>query len=484
MIFVKKGRFVVNTIISASLLLSLLGCTSEQTNKKVEQSNPDLTTIHIIAESPEAITLFRMEEQEILESYGIKLVYNYPQRITDRLEDYLFSTDDTYDIFVVFPAKIPLYIERNMLLPLDSYMAKNKEFDNEIIPVYRKLYMNYDNHDYGVVYDGDTRLLFYRKDLFEKYNNEYKQQFGVDLTPPETWEEYEQVAKFLTRDIDGDGKIDIYGTATLNADSKRYIWFAERFISMGGKYFDEDMHPLITSKEGIRSIEEQMALENSGATPSQSMFDWVDLNNAFLQGNIAMVVQFSDTARFSFDEHEETWNSKIPGKVGWSLVPGETPESSRGGTWIGRVLSISKDSKHPDQAWQVIEHITSFDASKDAIGSFETINDPYLNSHLTANGKGPFPSEKMNQNFLDTVKESLENPNVDLMIPGGWEYMQVLDHYLNLAMIGKITPEEALQSTAGEWEKITDKFGREEQKRFYKEWLQKLEEIKNVSKEK
>lgn len=479
-----KSRLFVNILIIVSIILSLIGCSTTKTNQEDQKSSPELTTIHVIAESPEAITLFRIEEKELKEKYGIKLVYNYPQRITDRLEDYLFLTKDTYDIFVIFPAKIPLYTERDMLLPLDSYIAKNPDFDQDIIPVYRKLYMNYGGHDYGMVYDGDTRLLFYRKDLFKKYNDEYKLKYGVDLTPPQTWKEYEQVAKFLTRDLNNDGKIDIYGTATLNADSKRYIWFAERFISMGGQYFDEDMHPLITSEEGIRAIEEQLALEESGATPPKSMFDWVDLNNAFLQGNVAMVVQFSDTARFSYDVNEETWNSKISGKVGWSLVPGETPQSPRGGTWIGRVLAISKDSKNPDKAWQVIQHITSKDASNLAINSFETINDPYRWDHLKANGKGPFPTEALNQDFLDTVKESLRNPNVDLMIPGGWDYMQILDHYLNLALIRKITPEEALQNTAAEWEALTEKYGREQQKSYYKEWLQKLEDIKDVSEEK
>ncbi|WP_458414451.1 ABC transporter substrate-binding protein [Schinkia sp. CFF1] len=478
----KKHSYMKNSLIATSLLLSLIGCTNHD-NKNDAKKNIELTPIHVIAESPEAITLFRMEEKEIEKKYGVKLVYNYPQRITDRLEDYLFASKDKYDIYVIFPAKIPLYIERDMLLPLDSYIAKNPGFAKDIIPAYRKLYMNYGGHDYGMVYDGDTHLLFYRKDLFKRYNNQYKKQYGVDLTPPKTWKEYAQIAKFLTRDLDGDGKIDVYGTATLNADSKRYIWFAERFISMGGKYFDENMHPLITSKEGVRAIKEQLAIENSGATPPQSMYDWVDLNNAFLQGNVAMVVQFSDTARFSFDEND-TWDSKVAGKVGWSLVPGETPESLRGGTWIGRVLAISKDSKNPDKAWQVIQHITSYEVSKDAIGSFETINDPFRLAHLKANGKGPFPNEAINQNFLDTVKESLKNPNVDLMIPGGWDYMQALDHYLYLAMIGKVTPEEALESTAVKWEELTDKYGREQQKKYYKEWLQKLGEIGNVSKEK
>ena len=70
---------------------------------------------------------------------------------------------------------------------------------NDILPVYRNLYMKFDEHDYGMVYDGDTHLLFYRKDVFEKYSSEYKQMYNKDLKPPSTWKEYDQIAKFLTR---------------------------------------------------------------------------------------------------------------------------------------------------------------------------------------------------------------------------------------------------------------------------------------------
>ncbi len=59
---------------------------------------------------------------------------------------------------------------------------------------------------------------------------------GKHGTNAKTWDEYEQIATFLTQDTDGDGKIDIYGTTSLYADSKRYIWFSERFLSMGGKF--------------------------------------------------------------------------------------------------------------------------------------------------------------------------------------------------------------------------------------------------------
>ena len=62
---------------------------------------------------------------------------------------------------MIFPAKIPDYVERDMLLPLDSYLEQQKDMRHPA--VYRNLYMKFNGHDYGMVYDGDTHLLFYRK---------------------------------------------------------------------------------------------------------------------------------------------------------------------------------------------------------------------------------------------------------------------------------------------------------------------------------
>ena len=65
------------------------------------------------------------------------------------------------------------------------------------------------------------------------------------------------------------------------------------------------------------------------------------------------------------------------------------------------------------------------------------------------------------------------------MIPGGWEYMQLLDKNIHLALIHKATPQEALQKTAQEWDLLTEKYGRTEQANHYKEWLDLLEGVGN-----
>ena len=70
------------------------------------------------------------------------------------------------------------------------------------------------------------------------------------------------------------------------------------------------------------------------------MYDWIDLNNAFLHGDVAMVVQWSDTSRFSFDQ--KVWKSEIANKVDWTLVPAEDEKALRGGIWIGRRFRNNK----------------------------------------------------------------------------------------------------------------------------------------------
>lgn len=460
---------------SLLLLSSLMGCQVSTEQPTVQKGKESLPVMKIIADSEQALAAFRMEEESISDKFGVRLEYHFPNRLNDNYEDFIFASKESFDIYVLFPAKIPQYVERGMLVPLDPYTAQDSSL-KDIIPIYRNMYMKYGDHDYGMVYDGDVHLLFYRKDLFQQFNEEYRRTYGVNLTPPQTWKEYDRIARFLTRDLNADGTVDIYGTATFSGDAKRYVWFAERFLAKGGRFFDDNMKPTIAGKEGKEALQEWIALQESGATPPNAMYDWIDLNHVFLQGRAAMVIQWSDTSRFSYDQQK--WGSQVAGKVAWSLVPGEKENSPRGGVWIGRVLSISSNSPHPDKAWEIIRYITSEEISSKAVTSLETVNDPYRTTHLISGGKGAFPDAESNREFLNTVRLSLKNTNADLMIPGGWEYMQVLDRNIGIALLHKKSPEQALKDTAVEWEKITDRYGRDQQKSYYRNWLHSLEEVR------
>ena len=150
------------------------------------------------------------------------------------------------------------------------------------------------------------------------------------------------------------------------------------------------------------------------------------------------------------------------------------------GFGLDEFLVFHPNLNNPDKAWEVISYITSKKVSKKALESKETINDPFRYSHFSSIGKGAFPTKEMNEDLLNTVQRSLENPNADLMISGGWEYMQILDQNIYLALIHKLTPEEAITKNRRRMEYITESYGRSEQARQYKEWLNLLKELKNM----
>lgn len=473
-------RFMLGVTAKMILLILILwlpGCAGIGSPQPAPQKNGSdgLPVLKIVADSEQAVEAIRMEEKEIEKRFHVRLAYYYPERLNDNLEEFLFSSSEPYDIYILFPAKLPAYVERQMIIPLDRYTADDPSLQ-DVLPIYRALYMHYGGHDYGMVYDGDAHLLFYRKDLFEKYGDEYLKKFGKKLAPPKSWAEFDQIAQFLTRDLDGDGKDDLYGTAIFGGDAKRYIWFLERYLSKGGAYFDEQMHPLISGPLGQQALEELVALQDKRVTPPHAMYDWLDLNHVFLNGKVAMVIQWSDTYRFTFDQ--QTWNSQVEGKVGFTQVPSDLEGAPRGGVWIGRIMAISSASAQPDKAWEVIRYLTSPQVSKRAVNSLNTVNDPYRSSHFIPEGKGPFPSEEENRSFLNALQESLQHPNADLMIPGGWEYMQVLDKRIGQALIREISVKEALEQTSAEWERITDRYGRTHQAEHYLQWKRALEAVK------
>jgi multiple sugar transport system substrate-binding protein len=72
--------------------------------------------------------------------------------------------------------------------------------------------------------------------------------------------------------------------------------------------------------------------------------------------------------------------------------------------------------------------------------------------------------------YTDAYFKLFDNPQQlpYLRIPGTFEYWLSLDTNLSRALLGELSPEEALQVTADEWERITDRFGRDRQRASYK----------------
>lgn len=61
----------------------------------------------------------------------------------------------------------------------------------------------------------------------------------------------------------------------------------------------------------------------------------------------------------------------------------------------------------------------------------------------------------------------------ELAIPAAFEYFRALEEAMTAAYGGKDV-QAALDEAAGKWEKITNRLGRETQRKFYIEWLRSV----------
>jgi multiple sugar transport system substrate-binding protein len=64
---------------------------------------------------------------------------------------------------------------------------------------------------------------------------------------------------------------------------------------------------------------------------------------------------------------------------------------------------------------------------------------------------------------VDNLQNTIEHSVPCINITGNNDYIQALDNNIQAVVTGGKTPEKAMQDAAAEWEKITDRIGRDKQ---------------------
>jgi multiple sugar transport system substrate-binding protein len=106
----------------------------------------------------------------------------------------------------IFAMDAPLFLDyqsRDVLLNLQPYIDKNPDILKDVYPQTLSAYQTPDGY-YGLPRDFQTIVLFYNKDMFDAAGMAYP-------TADWTWEDLRAAARQLTKDTNGDGKIDQYG---------------------------------------------------------------------------------------------------------------------------------------------------------------------------------------------------------------------------------------------------------------------------------
>jgi multiple sugar transport system substrate-binding protein len=403
----------------------------------------------------------------------------YPKIVTT-----LASGEDTFDVIAFAPAWAPDFTP--FLTEMPAEMQQGADWE-DIAPVYREALMVWNGKVLSQTMDGDVHTYTYRIDLFEDEKNktDFKAKYGYDLAIPKTWKEYLDIAEFFQRPDD-----KLWGTAEAFRRGGQQFWFffshAAGYTNhpdhKGAMFFDPDtMDAQVNNPGWVRGLEEYIRASKL-APPNALNFSFGEVNAAFAGGQAAQSIGWGDTGVIAADPKQ----SKVSGNVGSAMLPGtneiwnyktkqwdkfdevvETPFMAFGG-WQAAVPSSSKKQ---EAAWNYIQYLSSPEVSGQAAVTGGTGVNPYRASH-TANLAlwSKLFTEREAREYLGAQNDSVIAKNValDMRLPGYFSYTEVLEIELSKALAGQVKPQEALDTVAAEWNRLTDEFGRDNQLAAYR----------------
>lgn len=376
------------------------------------------------------------------------------------------AASGAYDILDVSPAWVPSLADGGVIAPIDELMAKhmNRADLDDYHPLYKSMPL-YKGKTWGFFDDGDVFMLYYRKDVFEdqKLKEAYKAKFNQDLRVPETWDEYAQVAQFITDQL----APNIYGAGhfrKFGSPGNQFSFF-QQFRSNGGVFFDEaTMKAQISSEAGVKTLQ-QMITQNAASIPGNNEMDAVALWVAWLQGKVAMIFSWPPSGRISagYSQTDTAINfipqSSIAGKVGYAVMPGKNGEHA--GAFV---KAVAADSANLEAAYLYMQWATSPAVSLARCMLPYALRDPYRLSHFTSPlYRALWPDAK---DYLVGLNNAANSAVIDMTMTGASDYALSVDRMCTAVWAGQ-DPKAALDACAAEWDATTEKLGVDPQRESY-----------------
>jgi multiple sugar transport system substrate-binding protein len=318
------------------------------------------------------------------------------------------------------------------LRPLDEIAPGLMSNLEDFIPTVRSNCGQWGDKTYGLPIACDVITLLYRTDIFAERSAEYQQRTGRPLKPPETWEEYIQIASFLNSET-------MYGNLVMGREQCYTVWSGILY-GLGGRLVDDHWRPVLNSEAGVRSL--SLFTEIYKHAPPRSEDASAEATIAFLQGRGAMLMGWPSLL---WSQLSDTNRSKVAGKIGAALIPGGHPQLS---SWS---LSINPACKDLDAARQWLQFLVSPANTKRLLLQYGK-GSPRLSTYAD-------PECRQRIFYHSQLLAGLAGSQARFRIPPSQELSDYLDNEILKAIRGQSTPQAALDRTAARWREVLTQTG-------------------------
>lgn len=341
------------------------------------------------------------------------------------------------DVFLMDVIWVGQFASSDWLLPMDAYLETD---DIDLHSFFSSIISQVDMYNEKLValpVYNDCGLLYYRKDLLEKYN----------AAVPTTWHELRTTAAKIQNN-ERPTHPQFYGFVWQGAQYEGLICtFLEFAASNRGGIADTAGNIVANCKENIEALRFMRALIHEYRISPPNTFTEMkeeEVRLSFENGNAL----FERNWPYAWGLHTRD-ESPLHDKVGITILPkfrNGTHAATLGGWHIG----ISKYADTHDEAWQLVKFIVSYDIQKKLAldlgwnpGRSDLYNDAQVKKHMA---------------HITVLQRAFENAVARPNLAYYTQISEVLQRYISAALSGSLTPAEALEQAQKEIEEVAQTY--------------------------
>ncbi len=423
----------------AALLIAVLlgsGCTSVQDTAQYEETTTgetgavtsEETVITVWAWNIVADSLNTMIPEFNKEYPDIKVVVEqYPvNEVQDKMIHAITTGGEMPDVIAAEGTIAKQYIVMGGLLDITE---KALPYYDDFVE-YKWPEVSDNDRIYGLPWDAGPVGVFYRRDVFEREE--------IDPATIETWDDFIEVGKQITKDTDGDGEVDQY-MITLSSKNDAVDLFEMLVQQQGGSFVNSNGEATLNNDISINALNLMKRMKDDGITVNLGYFT-PEFYDELKRDNVAVYVQ-------------AVWfggliKSIAPDTTGlWGVFPMPAFEEggARSSTNGGSNFAVTSQTEHPEESWKLIEFLTTKASSQLKMykehNTFPALKSTYTDE-LFEESEEFYGDQATRSMFVETQEK----------LPPNWIYSaehtdigHILDTEISTFLSGEKTAEEMLE---------------------------------------